>query len=182
MLQNFEIFNDPNIYLKRLEWDNKLAVAVSREQMRNDETLSGMHIYCFKNPNHIYEYPMRILTTKKFRHLSQLNRFIEMISESGLIGKWLRGIQFGQFGEKKSQIKYSEVDMEVIWVLMVIIAILMLFSTYVLYVERAMDKRDKNKPNARIWRIIKMLIDPDRHFFMDDLYHYDTNKCIEHRR
>lgn len=174
-MQNFEIFNDPNIYLSRLEWDSKLAVAVSREQLRNDESLSRLHIYCFENPNHIYEYPMRVLTTKKFRFLSQLNRFIKMTTESGLIGKWLKKIQFGQFGQGKTAPIYTEVDMEVIWVLVVIIAILLLFSTYVLY-ERAMAKRHKDKSNARIWRIIKMLIDPDRHFFMDDLYHYYADR------
>lgn len=173
MLKNFEVFKDPNTYLHRLEWDNKLAVAVSREQMKNDETLSRMHIYCFENPNHIYEYPMKILTTTKFRYFNELNRFIQMSSESGLINKWLKGTQFGQFGEEKLVPTYARVDMEVFVVVMILLITMLSLSIYVLYVERAMDKRDKSISNARFWRIIKMFIDPIRHYCMDDLYHYD---------
>lgn len=176
LLQKFEIFKNPNVYLHRLEWDSELAVAVSREQVKNNESLSKLQIYCFENPNHIYEYPMKILTSKKFGYLNELNRFIQMSSESGLIDKWLKGSEFKNLGKEIYQSQYIKVDFDVFIVLVVFISLMLLFSFYVFYVERSIDKRNITKSDSPFWRIIKIIIDADRHFFMYDLYHYDKDK------
>ncbi|XP_031634347.1 uncharacterized protein LOC116347768 [Contarinia nasturtii] len=92
-LDQFKMVYQPSDYIDQLEWNDKLAVALSRELSRSPtgkDNDSSLKIYCFEHPNNIYEYPLKVLMHKKFSYAKELNTFIRFARECGLIDKWLK--------------------------------------------------------------------------------------------
>lgn len=93
--KKFQVVEHPYIFLNKLEWNNKLAVAVSTElsfsrvKTENSQIFHQMDFYCFDQPNIIYKYSLKMLTRKSFPYLNELNDFIQRASDGGLIVKWL---------------------------------------------------------------------------------------------
>lgn len=144
-----------------------LAVAVSKANVKNDEIFARLNPFCFNGPNHIYEYPLKILAAKRFPFMSELNRFIEMANEAGLIVKWLEGIHFGPICEKKPLFEYIEVTFEMFAVFLVIIHGMNLFTGFILIIERIAFKEIHMQNVKPVWRFVDMMINPERYFWVE---------------
>lgn len=85
-LAKFKICEDLNVCLKQLNQNQQLAIAISREHVRNSH--SNLHVFCFEQSDMIYDYALKFLVRKDFPYLNEFNEFIRMTSARGLIKKW----------------------------------------------------------------------------------------------
>lgn len=169
LLYKYKVVSDPYEYLQYLEWNDTLAVTASLETVKNDEFISKLDIFCFNAPNRIYEYPLKILTKKRFAHLMKLNQFIEIASEAGLILKWLKGFNFDVF-EKEPLYQSADVEMETFFLLVVVTTCLHILAIFIIWLERRTFMKIHKETNARAWRFIDKTINPDRYFLNKSLY------------
>lgn len=168
ILRRFKIVESPYDHLRQLQYNDKLAVAVSMERVKNEDLISRIDIYCFNHPDLIYGYPLKILVSKEFRYLTELNQLIQMASESGLIVKWLKKFAFGPISDKPPLFVYTEINMESF---MCFIIFMLLMQSFVIFLgvleKRAYDKI--HEPNVRsIWIYTDMALNPYRYFLLEN--------------
>lgn len=169
LLEKFKICNDLDRCLSQVDGNPKLAVAISREHAHNNRLISNSKFYCFRNSEIIYDYALKFLVRKDFSYLAQLNSFIGMTSASGLIEKWHINSRI------KSQYTHSTKEYGILTIENIGVTYLGWFAIalctiLVFFVEILVHKMAK-KPNARrIWKLIEMFINSDRHFWL-------KNKC-----
>lgn len=167
MLHKFVTVSNPYEYLHELEWNDKLAVGVSLGNMQNDEIMSRLNLYCFDRLNHIYEYPLKILASKRFQFMVQLNRFIEMANEAGLTVKWLKGIRFGPISEEKPLFEYAVVSIEVFIVFLIIIFSMFVFTVFVFTIEKITFNKIHSENITKLWKFVDMMINSKRYFLVE---------------
>lgn len=173
--------SNPSEYLPELERNDKLAVAVSLANVRNDENYLRLDLFCFDSANHIYEYPLKILASKHFPFMAELNRIIEMATETGLTVKWLNGIQNGPIREIKPLFEYIEVTFEMFTVFLVIVCGLYVFSIFILIIEKITFKQIRMQSIKPIWRFTDMMINSKRYFHVE-FFCQNPWKIIRFRR
>lgn len=164
-LKRFTVPGDLNKYLHRLDWDDKLAVATSSERVQNDCSLSKF-VHCFDEPNHIQNHPFKIFMRKDFPLRSELNQFIERVTEAGLIEKWAKIRSFPM--EKPPKFAYSEITKEVYFIFTCLAGGLVSLAVITLIVERIVYKKVRTSAASRVWRYIEITIDPYRYFLLND--------------
>lgn len=182
------MLDNPNEYLHHLEWNDELAVAVSKGQLLDVELVSNLSLYCFNSPNLIYGYPLKIMTSKEFQFLDELNRFIQMTTDSGLITKWLKGNSFGSVVSNKQPLhNYVEVELESAAAFLVMYFFIMLLVLAAAIVEKITFHKVQLPNVGPIWKYIGMLVDPHRYFLLGDLYtkpvknNSKIRKRVEHK-
>lgn len=107
--------------------------------------------------------------SKEFALQTELHQFITNLIEGGFIVKWEKRNLFGSFVEKPPAFQYITVTIELISVLLIICINLIAGSILMLIAEFIIYKRVRTHGAARIWRFIEMMIDPYRHFLLNDL-------------
>lgn len=173
MLHKFKVVSKPHELLDTLPWNDTLAVAVSLETVKNEELISRLNLFCFDEPNRIYGYPLKILARRSFAHMHELNRFIELADESGLILKWLKGSTFRE-SEKVPQFQYAAVELEIFLVLVVITVCLQTIAIGIVFLERKAHMETRNDIGSSVWRFVEKVINPDRYHLMNNLYDIDS--------
>lgn len=141
-------------------------MAISLEHARTNRLVKTSQFYCFEESEIIYDYHVRFLVREDFPYVHELNGFIREASASGLIEKWrLEKIirlpqRFGEFEfVDLSLYSYFGILFIVIPVFFVVLSILVL--------EKVVYKKSR-KPNAsRIWVLLEIFIDADRHFMRE---------------
>lgn len=161
-MRNFEICEISYNHLKQINWNEKFAVAVSFENMKNDDFMFELGLYCFKSPNNIHEYPLKFLTSKNFPLMLKLNEFIMRARESGLVMKWLNGFKFSPRSDEKPLFEYIEVKVEMFRTVILILGILFFFTYFILILERTSYKKVQMNNVQPIWHLIDNIINPYR--------------------
>lgn len=155
---------DLNKYLHELDWNNRLAVATSSDQFRNDQRLTES-VYCFDDSNSVLKYPLRMFMRTGFPFHRQLNEFVQRVNENGLIVEWTKK----NIREKPPEFIYTQVSLESFSVGILIIVGLLLLCFGVFILELIVYRRARIPGAARVWRYIEMAIDPNRYFLLYDL-------------
>lgn len=181
MLHKFVTVSDPYEHLPELGWNDKLAVAVSLANVKNNEDFLRLDLFCFRGANHIYEYPLKILASRHFHFMAELNRIIEMATESGLTVKWLKGIQNGPIREIKPLFEYIEVTFEMFAAFLVIVAVMFIFTIFILVVERITFRNIRMQNIKPIWKFSDMMINSKRYFYVE-LFCRNPLQIIRFRR
>lgn len=172
-LHRFELVQRPEEYFKQLDWDDKLAVAVSHQlsfspiHIGNDRFDPKKMIYCFDSENSIHEYAMKILMSKTFPFINELNRFILSASESGLITKWL--MKYRSLTVKESSSEFAIFKAESLIVQVFISLGMLLFAFVVVILEGIVHEKARAENEIRFWYYLEIIIDPYRHFLLQDL-------------
>lgn len=156
------------MYLNRLDWNDKLAIATSLERVRNDRYFPKF-IHCFGDLNNIQKYPMRIFMRNDFPLRSDLNRFIGRLSENNLITRWMKQHSFGSRVENERQFRYIEIAIDDYLVIGLICVCVLILACIVFALERLVYKKARTCSATRFWRYLEMVIDPYRYFFLQDL-------------
>lgn len=164
-MSKFQVTSATQDYVDQLEWNDKLAVATSVEQIRFH---SKFKVHCFRNPQSIYEYPLSFFVQKDFPFLIELNMFIQQTGSSGLLSKWLGNYQ-NEFSIKSDNFRYIEMNIDTIWYMGSVCLCMLLTAFLVLNVERFIHKRTREMDVLRVWRFVEIMIDPKRHFLLKDL-------------
>lgn len=169
-LSRFRIVKHPSDYLREIELNDKLAIALPREMLlfrTGNESDLIRNIFCFDHPNNIYESPLQLLMRKKFEFSNDLNKFIWYAKESGLIAKWLmdrRSIK----GEEL-QLKYEALKADSFTIPIMLYSCILTMAVIVLITEVIVYKKVRTLNSLAVWRYIEMMINPDRLFYLKDL-------------
>lgn len=155
-------------YLHRLGWNDRLAVATSFDHFRNDRILSKF-VYCFDEANNIQTYPLKVFVRKDFPYQVELNKFIQYISENGLTIKWYKKHKFGPFFERPPTYQFIEISIEMFLIIGSVAIIGLFVILLILLLERMVFKKIQSQGAIRLWHYIEMIIDPYRHFLLEDL-------------
>lgn len=131
---------------------------------------SKLKLYCFNNPNNIYEYSLKILMKKDFALVNELNRFIRYASDGGLIVKWLKGNRYNSNSEKLSKFSFSETNLNSLLFNLIIFCAVSTLSMIAFIVEILVDRNVQKKNCSTFWRYCQMFIDPYRYFFLENLW------------
>lgn len=86
--KNFEICYYTDECLKRLVYDEKLAVAVSRLHAENTPAVSRSDMFCFPRSRNIYSYSIAMPIKLDYHMLPVINYNIRQLFEFGLIERW----------------------------------------------------------------------------------------------
>lgn len=168
-METFKICNDLDWCLSQLHGNAKLAVAISHEHAHNNRLISKSKFYCFKNSEIIYDYALKFLVRKDFPHLKQLNAFIGMTSASGFIKKW-HIISRVEPQYTYSPKVYGILTIENVGVTYIAWFTIALSTFLVFFLEMFIHKMAIKPNSSRIWKLIEMFINSDRHFWL-------KNKC-----
>lgn len=156
--------------LRQLEWNDKLSVAASRMDVRNNRQLSPL-VFCFDYPNIIHDYSLKFLMRQQCSFMKELDSFIQRAYESGLMIKWLKG-KTNIVVEKSSTFQYIQAKFKQTTVLLLICFGMLLFAFFIFFIERNVANFCRAENPRRIWQFIEMMIDGQRHFLNYDLYYY----------
>lgn len=169
LLERFKVCTDLDICLSQLDRNDRLVVAISREHALNSRLISTSQIYCFKNPETIYDYTLSILMHENFPLSKELDEFIRIASASGLIKRW-RLVSRIRNVPKYDANEIGILKLDSLFGLLVIYfrMVFLLFITFCL--ELIVHKMVKKFNSSKMWMHIEMLIDSDRHFLLE-------NKC-----
>lgn len=74
--------------LKRLVYDEKLAVAVSRLHSKNSPAISQSELFCFSRTRNIYSYSIAMPIKLDYHLFPVINYNIRQLFEFGLIERW----------------------------------------------------------------------------------------------
>lgn len=86
--QNFKICVNTDECLKRLEYDEKLAVAVSRSHAHNTPAISRTALFCFPRSKNVYSYSVAMPIKLDYHMLPTINYNIRQLFEFGLVERW----------------------------------------------------------------------------------------------
>lgn len=166
MLDDYEICDNLEHCLKQLARNAELAVAVSQEYFQNRNSIENIGIYCFENPNVIYDYALYFMVRKDFSYLKELNGFIGMASESGLINKWRSTGPTKTYVTEKEQ-AYNNVKIKNLFGIFVIFLLLQALIVLTITLERFVHKKVNGRNPSRFWIYADMIISPDRLFLLE---------------
>lgn len=98
--------------------------------------------------------------------MNELNRYIKQAGEGGFIVKWLKGICYGPFSEKKPPFEYIEVKGEMFQSIHMMNFCLMCGALLVAILEKIVFKKVQAR-NVGFWKYVEMAIDPNRYFLLN---------------
>lgn len=172
-LSNFEFIDQPNDNLHQLEWNDKLAIAVSNElslspiQNGKNQMDPKLKIYCFGNLNGLHQNDLTLLMRKDFPFMEKLNEFVRHASDVGLVAKWLKS--YRSIAEKPSCYNYEIFKAQNLYVVFEIGLCIFLIAFIVVIIERFVHKSVRSGNCRRFWRYIEMTIDPYRYLLLNEL-------------
>lgn len=169
-MSRFQIVKHPSDYLREIELNDKLAIALPREMLlfrTGNESDMIQNIFCFDHPNNIYESPLQLLMRKKFEFSNDLNKFIWYAKESGLIAKWLMDKR--SIKGKEPQFKYEALKADSFTIPIMLYSCILAMAVIAFITEVIVYKKIRTSNSLAIWRYIEMMINPDRLFYLKDL-------------
>lgn len=150
-----------------MEWNSKLAVAISREHAHNNQFISTSKFHCFENLEIIHGYSLKFLVREDFKYLNNLNEFIQMASSTGLVKKWRMESEIRSKYKHIEKI-YGFLTFENFYVTYFEWFVLEISITLILLLERFVHRKVRKVNHSRIWTHIEMFIDPFRHFWLEN--------------
>lgn len=147
--------------MDRLNRDSRLAVAISREHAHYNRLVSGSEFYCFEK-DIIHEYAVAFQICQNFSYSAELNKFIGMASSGGLIKKWRSGSYI--HGGYKHTEKYGQNLLGEFFGFFLIWVSILVITFFILFLERITYRKVRTPNTSRLWVIIELMIDSERHF------------------
>lgn len=172
---NFRICDVPDACLKRLLYDNKLAVAVSRLHAKNSPVISQTELFCFARSVNIYSYSVAMQIKLDFHLLPQINSVIRQLFEFGLIERWdklsqsiassaaIVKMQKDGSGDDGNHLVVLTVAHIMGAILIMIFGHLIALITFL--AEHITHRKIKSGNNNRFWMILHAFLSPTKNKF-----------------
>lgn len=156
--------NRSDYCLNQLNWNS--ATAVPSDYFHSEQMTGGGEIYCIEQEGLKSTFGINLLLGKNFKFKNELDDFILRATKGGLILKWLHSVMY-RFNRETipndPQLKKKQIfPISMVCILISLIAIFVFFAEKIIY-------RNARRRHANwFWPFAEMLIDPDRHFFLED--------------
>lgn len=168
--ENFVICDYIDECLKRLDYDLKLAVAVSRSHAQNTPVVSRSNMYCFSRSNNIYSYSIAMPIKLDYHMQPVINYNIRQLFEFGLTERWNKisqEISANEEIKKTFQKAASGADSQlvVLTVAHIMGAILIMsfghfVAIFAFLLELSVSRQIRKKKPAKIWLILHWFLRP----------------------
>lgn len=165
-LQKFNICENLDVCLKRLDSNQRLAVAISLEQAQSSRYASK--IYCFRKSDAFLAYSLQILVRKDFPFLEELNKFINAASASGLIEKWQTDNK-ARCDFKYPTDRFHQMTMDNFVTFFILWISLAIVPCFVFVLENVIFYMTHKQNPTKFSHYLELWIDGDRHFLLDDI-------------
>lgn len=124
-------------------------------------------VYCFEKPEIIYEYNLKFLVNKNFSYSKDLNKFIRMASENGLIEKWQKDL-LKEYQKRPDYRTFRSLSIQNFYGVLVVCLLFIIALIFAFILEKIVYNKTKTVNPSRFWIIIEIIIDPDRHFLLEN--------------
>lgn len=168
LVDKFILCDNTEACLSQLNLDQHLAVAISNEYFQNIPKIFKEDVYCLTEYGFSSTHGLHFLLRNDTGLKSDLDRFILLANEGGLIFKWMADLSARQI-LKNEDIILREHSMKIMWSLGFICGSLILLATNVFLAEIIIHKQRARSYSQRFWTLAEQLIDPDRHLLNYDL-------------
>lgn len=162
----YTICSNIDEYLSQLAHNDRLAVAVSRKHAYKNLNIPLGEIHCFEDTEHFNGYPVSMFIPRGHPLKSKINERIQWSVEGGLIKKWALDSQ----PRFKKSILYSKhpvvLTLGHISLALLLYLIFFCLSCVAFIAEIVIFRMNKRPHTSRLWKILSMLIDGDRHFLL----------------
>lgn len=168
---SFGLCGSPEECFNYLYSDQNIAVASSTEYFQSVSKDITANIYSVLEDGFSSKHGLNFLLQKDFNLKAELDRFISMANEGGLISKWMADLSL-DYIKQHDTINNGVVSITHVISLAIVYIPLMILSLLVFLTEIIIHFHLKTNPksNARqFWTIAETLIDPERHFLNYDL-------------
>lgn len=154
--------------LNQMYVDQDIAVATSIEYFRCISLVINTNIYCVLENGFSSKHLVHFLLRKDFELMSELNRFISMANEGGLISKWMVDLSSKHVTQHQDTIR-MEISMTHMISLLITCGPLIFIAILTLFVEFLVHKQNTKLNAGKFWSFANLMIDPERHFLNYDL-------------
>lgn len=148
-----------------------MALAISQRHAMFNPIISRHLIYCFQFPEHLYSLPLTMQMPYEHPLLPKVNQMVQMALEGGLFVKWNNDIKryYTNLNRLHRPHGPRQLTLEHIFPAIVILAIGSGLSILLFLIEILVNRQARRRRCGRLWKILSMLIDGQRHFMKRDL-------------
>lgn len=168
--EKFNLCKSTVACLSQLYSGNDVAIALSNEYFRSISNEFKEHVYCISDHENGFSsrHGLHFLLRKTFEFKTELNRFIQMANQGGLISKWMSELSLKQL-KQNEYISDADYTMELMIMELCTSALLILLAIIVFLMEIAVYKL-KDRPRLRKFcAVVELAISPKRYFLNYDL-------------
>lgn len=165
MVGSFEICENMDNCLNQLNFNSKLAVAVSYEYVRRNRLFPTSNVYCFEKYEIIHSFAWKFLVSKNFSHLNQFNRFLQAASMNGLVKKW-QSDNRNQPKNKQPDKMLGDLTLAHLHGTQIIWFFLKAAALTIFFLERFIYKKAIDRNSLRFWKVAEKIICPDGHLMV----------------
>lgn len=158
-LQNYHICNEIDKCLHELEFNKKLAVAVTRQQIMASTIQNS--IYCFDSIESIFSYSTVFLLRTNLPFAFEFNLILNRLTAAGIIAKWQQDFQFKQ--QENIEIEYEYANFGGIFLLF---GLALISCVGVAIFEQIVYRKSNNTRAYRFWKLFDKIIDDNRYIFI----------------
>lgn len=163
-MKNFEICDEIDKCLHRLEFDEKLAVATSRLHVNVMPMLQNN--FCFTQSQNIQQYFISFLIKKNFPLRNQFDEIIKRIETSGFFFKWKHDLQTHHNSNVNREFRrLSIADLEFMLAMLLCTTAA---SFVIIILEIFINYKVKSKNSTNFWKLLDKIICGERRFFLLD--------------
>lgn len=163
-MNNFEICDEIDKCLYRLELDEKLAVATSRLHVNVIPMLQNN--FCFTQSQNIQNYFVSFLIKKNFSLRNQFDHIIKRIETSGIFFKWKQDLQVYHNSNVNREIrKMNTTDLQFMFTMLLCTTAA---SLVIVLLEIFINYKVKSRNSSKFWKLLDKIICGERQFFLLD--------------
>lgn len=167
--ERFSLCESADICLDQLHTYQDMAVAISNEYFRSISNGFNTDIYCLSVNGFSSGHSLNFLLGNNFKFKAELNRFIQMANEGGLIFKWMTDFS-SEDGTQYEYITQSEISMAHIMLAVVSFPGSILLSSLIVFLAEILFHRLKTRPEFRKFcAFAEFMCNADRQFLNYDL-------------
>lgn len=170
-IRNFKICPDLNECLTDTIRNNRLAVAAPRKHVLHSPLQFDRYLYCFAENESIQRYSTAFFVTASLmaehRELfEQINRYIQLTLEGGLLLQWTSEAQMQQKTQTLVAVETVQMTFDRIFLPLFLYVTLSVMAIFAFGLELAVSAKCKQRNAHRFWRIVSRAIDGKRHYLL----------------
>lgn len=146
-----------------LAWNRCSAVAVARRRAFNCPTVAKEAIYCFDKSQNIRNIGISLVTRPRFELLSEVNRLLRYLVESGLFAKWERDSSSTVYKDSSDAFEYNRITWKHFGGGMIYLCLGLFSGTMLFGMEIVIHRCARSHRRSKFWKVTDRLIDGRRY-------------------
>lgn len=167
MIDNFELCPELDECLRRLDGDDRLAVAISKQHAAMNSAMPAWKMHCFADGRHLIGHPVAVFVRQTFPLRSRIDDYVQRLVEGGLLVKWKQNIQLhpphATVALRNRRAQLSNEHIALGWIFY---GLFLLLGISAFVAEHIIAYRMKRSNAARFWVLAEKFIDGRRYLLL----------------